>query len=113
MRLLHVVPTYFPATRYGGPIYAVHGLCRALVRRGHGVDVFTTNVDGNLSSAVPLSVPVDLDGVSVSYFPASYRRLYVSPLMRRMLDQTMGRYDLVHLHSVYLWPTYAAARAAA
>src|SRR5260370_167350 len=43
MRILHVVPTYLPATRYGGPIYAVHGLCRALAARGHDVTVFTTN----------------------------------------------------------------------
>ena len=28
MRILHVVPTYLPATRCGGPIFA--GLCRAL-----------------------------------------------------------------------------------
>lgn len=112
MRLLHVVPTYLPATRYGGPIYAVHGLCRALVRRGHAVDVFTTNVDGDHDSAVPLGVPVALDGVSVRYFPSSFRRLYFSPAMRHALNESVASYNAVHLHSVFLWPTYAASRAA-
>ncbi len=112
MRLLHVVPTYLPATRYGGPIYAVHGLCRALVRRGHEAGVFTTNVDGDRDSDVPVGIPVDLDGVSVRYFPATLRRLYRSPQMGQALDESIGRYDLIHLHSVFLWPTYAAARAA-
>jgi glycosyltransferase involved in cell wall biosynthesis len=112
VRLLHVVPTYLPATRYGGPIYAVHGLCRALVRRGHEVGVFTTNVDGDHDSAVPLDTPVDLDGVSVRYFPSTLRRIYHSPRMRDALADSIARYDLVHLHSVFLWPTYAAARAA-
>lgn len=112
MRLLHVVPTYLPATRYGGPIYAVHGLCRALAARGHDVDVFTTNVDGDRESAVPLGSPVDLDGVPVRYFRSTFRRLYVSPAMRAALDASIGGYDAVHLHSVFLWPTYAAARAA-
>ena len=112
MRLLHVVPTYLPATRYGGPIYAVHGLCRALVARGHEVDVFTTNVDGDRESDVPLDAPAVLDGVSVRYFPSAFRRLYVSPAMRKALHESIARYDAVHLHSVFLWPTFAAARAA-
>lgn len=112
MRLLHVVPTYLPATRYGGPIYAVHGLCRALAHRGHRVDVFTTNVDGDGESPVALDTPVDLDGVSVRYFPSAFRRLYYSPRMRAALDREIANYDVVHLHSVFLWPTYAAARAA-
>jgi len=112
VRLLHVVPTYLPATRYGGPIYAVHGLCRALARRGHDVDVFTTNVDGAQDSAVPIGVPVNLDGVHVHYFRSTLRRLYVSPAMRRALTASVHTYDAVHLHSVFLWPTYAAARAA-
>src|SRR5262249_2892122 len=68
MRILHVVPTYLPAVRYGGPIFAVHGLCRALARRGHHVEVFTTNVDGSGASPVPLGEPVDLDGVQIRYF---------------------------------------------
>jgi len=113
VRLLHVVPTYLPARRYGGPIYAVHGLCRALAARGHDVDVFTTNVDGDRESDVPLGVGVDLDGVHVRYFASNFRRLYVSPAMRAALDASIASYDAVHLHSVFLWPTYAAARAAA
>lgn len=112
MRILHVVPTYLPATRYGGPIYAVHGLCRALAARGHDVTVFTTNVDGDSESDVPLDAPVLLDGVRVRYFASSLRRLYVSPAMRRALHDLRG-FDLVHAHSVYLWPTFAASRAAA
>ena len=34
LKILHVVPTYVPAWRHGGPIRAVHGLCRALAARG-------------------------------------------------------------------------------
>jgi glycosyltransferase involved in cell wall biosynthesis len=116
LRILHVVPTYLPATRYGGPIYAVHGLCRALAGRGHEVEVFTTNVDGARDSDVALGVPVDLDGVRVHYFASSAagfrRRFYISPAMRTALAARIDRYDVLHLHSVFLWPTYAAARAA-
>ncbi|HVS00995.1 MAG TPA: glycosyltransferase [Thermoanaerobaculia bacterium] len=108
MRLLHVVPTYAPAWRHGGPIRAVHGLCKALARRGHEVTVFTTDVDTN--GAVPLERPVRLDGVEVWYFPVrSPRRLYRSPAMGRALASRLQGFDLVHLHSVFLWPTSAAA----
>jgi glycosyltransferase involved in cell wall biosynthesis len=109
VKILHVVPTYFPARRYGGPIVAVHGLCKALVARGHEVDVFTTNVDGDRTLDVPVATPVDLDGVRVHYFPAKNRRLYWSP---RMPFHRVSEYDVVHIHAVYLWPGVAAARAA-
>src|SRR5688572_2488741 len=112
MRLLHVVPTYLPARRYGGPIVAVHGLCRALASRGHEVEVFTTNVDGDGTLDVPLARAVDLDGVRVHYFESPVPRLYWSPQMRRALAAKIGEYDLVHIHAIYLWPGYAAARAA-
>src|SRR5436305_13855829 len=82
VKILHVVPTYLPARRYGGPIYAVHGLCRALAARGHEVDVVTTNVDGAGISDVPLGRAVDVDGVRVSYFASPFSRLYWSPSMR-------------------------------
>ncbi|HKO56480.1 MAG TPA: glycosyltransferase [Thermoanaerobaculia bacterium] len=111
MRLLHVVPTYLPATRYGGPIVAVHGLCKALAARGHEVHVFTTNVDGRGVSDVPLRRPIEMDGVQVHYFSSPFPRLYWSPSMGRALRDVRS-FDVVHLHSVFLWPTFAAARAA-
>jgi len=111
-RLLHVVPTYLPAVRYGGPIYSVHRLCKGLAEAGHDVHVFTTNVDGPNDSPVPLGHPTDRDGVQVSYFPSKlFRRLYWSPSMARALAREIDGFDLVHLHSVFLWPTWAAARA--
>jgi glycosyltransferase involved in cell wall biosynthesis len=113
MRILHVIPSYLPAARYGGPVFAVHGLCRALAARGHHVEVFTTNVDGPDNSAVPLRIPVPLDGVHVRYFPSdTLRRLYWSPPLARALHADLADFSVVHLHSVFLWPTWAAARLA-
>lgn len=108
MKLLHVVPTYYPAVRYGGPIVSVHGLCKSLVAAGHQVDVATTNVDGPGVSDVPLGTPVDIDGVQIRYFPASrlLRRLYYSPAMRRWAHDTRLPYDVVHVHAAFLWPSH-------
>lgn len=110
MKILHVVPTYLPATRYGGPIHSIHGLCSALVRGGHDVHVATTNVDGPGESDVPLHEPVLLDGVCVRYSSSGFgRRLYYSRAMGRFLRSTASAYAVLHLHSVFLWPTLAAA----
>ncbi len=113
MRVLHVVPTYLPATRYGGPIYSVHGLCKGLVRQGVDVSVLTTNVDGSGDSDVPIQTRVDMDGVGVWYYPSNYlRRLYFSTSMMKDLPERLGEIDLLHVHSIFLWPTTAAARLA-
>ena len=113
MKILHVVPTYLPAWRHGGPILAVHGLCKALAERGHEVAVLTTDVHGEGSLDVPLGRPVAIDGVEVRYFPVrSLRRLYWAPGLAEAARAEAARFDVVHLHSVFLWPTAAAARAA-
>jgi glycosyltransferase involved in cell wall biosynthesis len=112
LRILHVVPTYAPAWRYGGPIHAVHGLCRALAAAGHHVEVYTTSVDGPGDLPVPRGTPVDRDGVAVTYFPCRrLRRVYRAPALGRALRSNAGGFEIIHAHSVFLWPTWAAARA--
>ena len=114
MRILHVVATYYPAVRYGGPIRSVHGLAAGLARRGHDVHVYTTNVDGDRDLDVPTDQPMALDGVSVHYFPVpALRRLYWAPSLERRLRESIAGFDVVHIHGVYLWPLLVAARAAA
>lgn len=107
------MPTYWPAVRYGGPIYSVHELCKALRSVGHEVHVFTTNVDGDKDIDVPIGQAVDVDGVKVWYFPSRVgRRLYYSPRMKSALRERVREFDVVHMHSVFLWSTWAAASAA-
>jgi glycosyltransferase involved in cell wall biosynthesis len=114
LRILQVVPNYYPAVRYGGPIRSVHGLAAALARRGHDIHVYTTSLDGPAELDVPLDRPVDLDGVKVHYFRVpALRRLFWSPGLSRRLRQSVGGFDAVHVHAVYVFPPLAAARAAA
>ena len=113
MKILHVAASYLPAVRYGGTIVSVHGLGKALAARGHDVHVFTTNVDGPGDSDVPLAAPVDLDGLKVWYFPSPmFRRLYWSPAMAHSLAGHISEFDIAHLHALFVWPVWAAARAA-
>ena len=113
MRLLHVVPTYFPAVRYGGPLYSVHGLGVGLAGLGHDVQVYTTSVDGSRDSDVAHGCPTERDGLRVTYFRSpGLRRVYWAPALKTRLRETVSEFDVVHLHSVFLWPTLVAARMA-
>lgn len=103
-KILHIVPTYLPAHRYGGPIFSVHGLNKWLVKRGVEVTVYTTNIDGPDDLKVPTGVPVDVDGVKVYYFKASHwlRPWFYSGDLRSALRQNLKDFDLVHITSVFL-----------
>ena len=107
------MPHYYPAVRYGGPIRSVQGLAAATAALGQDVHVYTTNVDGPGVSDVPTAEPVDVDGVKVWYFPAGAgRKVFRSPAMGRALDATVGSFDVVHIHYMWVWTTVRAAAAA-
>jgi len=110
LKLLHVIPSFAPAWRYGGPIYAVQGMTRELARQGHEVVVMTTNIDGPNVLDVPLARPVSMDGVTVWYFPVEPPRWWCfSRALGRALQMQVKHFDLVIIHSIFLWPTAVAA----
>lgn len=106
MKILHVTPYYFPAVRYGGPITSIHGLCKALVNKGHEVTVYTTCIDGNNNLDVELDTEVNVEGVKVYYFSSVYfRRLFYSSKMRMALECNLPNFDVLHIHTLFVWPT--------
>ena len=127
MRILYGAMGYKPAWRIGGPAVTVSETAQALVRRGHRVTVFcsTSNLDQDLD--VPTDRPLDVDGVEVWYFrrrepvrtwlpfvPYLSRSIgfMYCPAMRGALDRVMAGIDVVDTHMPFVYPTYAAARAA-
>jgi glycosyltransferase involved in cell wall biosynthesis len=110
MKVLHVIPSFVPAWRYGGPIYAAQTLTREMARQGHEVVVMTTNIDGPSVLDVPLGRPVLMDGVEVWYFPVEPPRWWCfSRALGRALRAKVKYFDLVDIHSIFLWPTTVAA----
>lgn len=127
MRILFAALGYKPAWRLGGPIHSVAGLAEGLVRKGHRVTVFTTNANLDEDLDVDVDRPQNVDGVEVWYFrreesikkwlpwipylSRSAGFLY-APAMAEALDTTVPRVDVVHTHQPFIYPTWAAARAA-
>lgn len=113
MKILHVIPYYVPAYVYGGPVKSTHELCRSLCAKGIENLVLTTNagLEGDLNIA--LGSINNMDGVNVIYsrrgFPKWY---YYSRGLSEALADNINRFDLVHIHSVYLYPVLIAVRIA-
>ena len=114
MKILCVVPSYWPAFRYGGPIASVHGLNKALVKKGIDVTVYTTNV--GLDGKVPVNQEVNVDGVKVFYF--AFTRFFeflgatgwqFSLPMARALKKNLKDFDIVYIVAIWNYPIAAAA----
>jgi glycosyltransferase involved in cell wall biosynthesis len=113
LRLLHVVPSYLPGHRYGGPIASVHGLARALVGRGHRVEVWTTDQDDGERLPVGEGEIRCLDGVQVRYFKVQGpARLRYAPGLRRALEREIQGFDWLHAHGLFQFPSHWALSAA-
>jgi len=68
MKILCISPAYFPAFQYGGPMFSLAALNKALAQKGVDVTVYTTNV-GLKAANTPLKKEIDMEGVRVVYFP--------------------------------------------
>jgi glycosyltransferase involved in cell wall biosynthesis len=108
LRILHVISSLAP--RYGGPSKVCVELCDELARRGEQVSIFTTDVDGPGRLDVPLDHPVRMGAAEVRYFPVQWPRRFVTSWpLARALREAVPRHDIVHIHSLYLFPSTAAA----
>ncbi|MDI6889644.1 MAG: glycosyltransferase [Thermodesulfovibrionales bacterium] len=114
MKLLCVIPSYWPAFQYGGPIASNHNLNKALVKKGIDVTVYTTNV--GLGERVPINKEVDVDGVKVTYF--GFMKFFefmgttgwqFSLPMTRALRKNIKNFDLVCVISVWNYPVTVAS----
>ena len=90
-------------------------LCRELAKRGEEVSIYTTNAmflgDRRVGGTnVPLNQPIDCDGVEITYFSFSGPKQYAWSLpLFRALQKTVKTFHVVHIHSLYLFHSAAAA----
>lgn len=113
LRILYVTSYYKPAYVYGGPTRSVSSLCEAMVKSGCQVEVFTTNANGRSRLSVALEQPIDVDGVTVTYFPLALNGLhyFFSPRLASAIKSQVTRVDLVVVEALWshaMMPTAVA-----
>jgi len=105
MRILHVIGDLAPES--GGPAKACVEMAQALARRGHEVTIATTDFSPSVGRARP-QVPQEA-GVDVRVFPLGFpARWLASWPLRRAMPELVGAADLAHIHSLYLFHSWAA-----
>jgi glycosyltransferase involved in cell wall biosynthesis len=116
MKVLHVIPNL--AARTGGPPVAVVESSLALAHCGVETAIFATDMAEAASAQSHARVcasdlPDGAESLDVRLFPARWpQRLAFSPSLYRSLVEEAGRYDIVHIHSLFLFPQFAAYRGA-
>lgn len=102
MRILHLIATL--SRESGGPAQACLEMAAAVARRGHDVSVYTTNWGEAGAEDAPTDRPVMRNGVTLRYFPVHAPRFWKPSLaMARALSREIASFDVLHLHSIYLF----------
>jgi glycosyltransferase involved in cell wall biosynthesis len=103
LNILQVVPYFYPAYAFGGPVKVAYSISKELVKRGHRVTVYTTDIK---SQTERLIVPriVDVDGIEVHYMrnlcmaPVKMSNLFLSPELISTCKSELRKFDIIHLH---------------
>jgi len=102
MRIMHVIANLAP--RYGGPPKACIEMAAAMAARGHQVRIFTTDQDRANWPHVPYERLASINGVRIYYFPLTVAGVWpISLPLALALARSVANYDLVHIHSLYLF----------
>lgn len=109
MKILHIVSSYWPAFKMGGPIYSVHLLNKFLVKKGVDVSVFTTNAGLENEKKRKLGVHETIDGVNVFRFPYyGYINYSFSPALFWKLKKEIKNFDVIHIAEIWNFPAFSA-----
>jgi len=117
MKILHVIGNI--AENQGGPSKGVIAMCRVLSQKGHDVTLFTTNMNSKgtffpvLKQDDILDVPANkrtiCDGFEIWYFSIDWPSRYMfSRNIARALIRNVRKFDIVHIHSLYVFTTLMA-----
>lgn len=108
MRILFVIPYFYPAWAYGGAVTASYEIARYLTKAGHEVTVYTTDAyDGISRVSEKKNCPIDQDGIKVYYFKnlsntLAYRyKLFLPEQITRTFAMECNNFDIIHLHEYY------------
>lgn len=106
MKILHIIPSYYPAIYWGGPVFCTYHLNMELIKLPNlSLEVLTTDAAGPL---VTQRVPSTSKTVTQNYSVIYCKRVAGSSVSLEMLLRMIAKIwssDIVHLSAIYSFPT--------
>ncbi|MEJ6403680.1 glycosyltransferase [Yoonia sp. 2307UL14-13] len=102
MKVLHVTPSYFPATKWGGPIRSTKAICDGIhATPGMKVQVLTTDAASpdRHDRVIPAALPYPV------HFARRVAGHSIAPGLLARLPAAITWADVVHLTATYSFPT--------
>jgi glycosyltransferase involved in cell wall biosynthesis len=105
MNILQLTLAFPPAYAWGGPVKTVHLSCRELVRRGHQITVYCTNLLDKKHRLYSETTEREVDGIRAVYFKAWNLHAWpgtLGPVWLPELSSRLAReipdFDLIHIN---------------
>lgn len=105
MRVLYIVPSFYPALYHGGPVVSIYHQCNSLAQKGIDLTVLTTDTAGLGRRLEVKEHPTIMpEGYPVYYCRRMFSVAGAPGLLWRMIG-LVQKADVVHLVAVYSFPT--------
>ena len=103
MNIVHIVPVYAPAWKFGGPVQSISRICESMVAMGHKVSIITTNAGIEKSEKISVHFPVERNGVNVTYLETkdSGATIKTCKYRTKSVQKIIEKADLIHMSIVW------------
>ncbi|MBO9699682.1 MAG: glycosyltransferase [Sporocytophaga sp.] len=101
MKLSFIIPSFYPATSFGGTIFYSLDLCKSIAAKGIEVHVSTTNTNMKGYLEVDTKQSIELDnGMFVRYYHDTLLNRFSLPLFFN-IKRDIERSDVVHINAIF------------
>jgi len=101
MKILQMIPAFYPAMAYGGTVNVAYYLSKELAKRNHEVTVYTSDtLDKDRRQKENFAA---IDGINVYYFKnisnrLAWARFVLNTGVISALRKNLNKFDIIHLH---------------